>query len=381
MNNHNEAAYWLALINNSGLKLSQIKPIAQQWHLMEGKSIAQIFNLPVAELADRFGLSPAQAQGLRKAADTHPSQLKLLTDWQAAGIHLLTLSHPHYPTKLIYALPPKQQPLFLWAKGETQALAEPTITILGGETPSSEVVEFVDKLVDLLVAENISVVSGYGKGLDRLVFDSIIEKTEGRGIAVLPMGLTAFSKFDRDQKLDKAVNSNHCLQLSPFAPDTDYKEIFADARNILVDSLALALLVPEADESTQPRAKAALERGLPVLVGMTDSPENRALIDSGAFLMTDPGEVIDMVQQAIIDETLQAQIAQAPATENAPPPTKKADPPPLLDDADDYALGNEVADPLAADEALDILSSMGNVPDTLRARLMAAEAQRRHNDE
>lgn len=379
MDNHNEAAYWLALINNSGLKLSQIKPIAQQWHLMEGKSIAQIFNLPVAELGDRFGLTATQAQGLRKAADTHPAQLTLLNQWQAADIHLLTLSHPHYPSKLIYALPPKQQPLFLWAKGETQALAEPTITILGGESPRPEVIDFVDNLVELLVAENIAVVSGYGKGLDRLVFDSIIRQADGRGIAVLPMGLTAFSQVS--QKLDQAVESKNCLLISPFAPDTAYKDVFADARNILVDSLALALLIPEADATIQARAKAALERGLPVLVGMTDSPENRALIDSGAFLMTDPGEVVDMVQQAIIDETLQAQIAQAPASDSAPPSAPSAPPQPLLDADDDYALGTEVADPMAADEALNILSSMGDVPDTLRARLMAAEAQRKDEED
>ncbi|MEM7033386.1 MAG: DNA-processing protein DprA [Chloroflexota bacterium] len=378
MSNHNEAAYWLALINNSGLKLSQLKPIAQQWHLMEGKSIAQIFNVPPKELVDRFALSEDEAHRLRKAADSQPAQMKQLEQWHQAGIELLTLGHPHYPTKLIYALPPKQQPLFLWAKGATQHLAEPTITILGSETPDPEVIEFVDSLVTLLASENMSVVSGYGKGLDRIAFDTMLGSEDGRGIAVLPMGLTAFSQITT--KLDTVITAEKCLLISPFAPDVAYSERFAEARNVLVDSLALALLVPQADETTAPRAKAALERGLPVLVGMTDSPANRDLIDRGAFLMTDPGEVVDMVQQALIDDTLQAQIAQAPATETAPPPPLKEESVSVLDEDDDYALGNEVIDPLAADEALDILSSMGSVPDTLRARLMAAEAQRKHDE-
>ena len=57
------------------------------------------------------------------------------------------------------------------------------------------------------------------------------------------------------------------------------------------DSLALALLVPEVDQTSHPRASAALDRGMPVLVGMTDSQENRALIAAGAFLMTDTGQI------------------------------------------------------------------------------------------
>ncbi|RMF79305.1 MAG: hypothetical protein D6739_11170 [Nitrospirae bacterium] len=49
----------------------------------------------------------------------------------------------------------------------------------------------------------------------------------------------------------------------------------------------------------------------------------------------------------------------------------------MLDETDDYALGKETVEPLPAGEALDILTSMGNVPDSLRARLMALEAENR----
>jgi predicted Rossmann fold nucleotide-binding protein DprA/Smf involved in DNA uptake len=371
--NHNEAAYWLALINHSGLKLAQIKPIAQQWHLMEGKSIAALFNLSATELSVRFSLTEAQAQGLLKAADSHAAQVNLIKTWQAQGIELITLSHPHFPGRLIYALPPKQQPLLLWARGSTQALLEPTVTFLGKPEPEPETIAFVNDLLPILVSENMGVVSGYGKGLDRIAFEGILENNEGQAMAVLPMGLAAFAKLT--QKLDQPVSEGRAVLLSPFPPDVPFKDNLAEARNLLVDSLALALLVPQVDTDSQPRAEAALERGMPVLVNVTDSPENRALIDKGAILMTDPGEVIDMVQQAIIDDALQAELAQTPASEAAPP--IKAGGSPMLDGEDDYALGNEPVDPLAADEALDILSSMGAVPDSLRERLQAIEEQQK----
>ena len=376
--NLNESAYWLALINNSGLKLAQLKPIAQQWYLMEGRSIAQLFNLSVTEVSVRFSLTEEQAQTLLQAAKAHQTQLARLKGWQQAGIQVLTLSHPHYPKRLIYTLPPKQQPLVLWARGNTRLLAEPAITILGQTEPDSETASYVNTLMALIASESIGVVSGYGKGLDRIAFEGIIAQPEGHGIAILPMGLGKFAQLTTS--LDASIAAGQTLLLSPFAPDITYQESYAEARNLIVDSLALALLVPQVDSASQTRAGAAMARGLPVLVGMNDSPENRTLIAEGAFLMTDPGEVVEMVQQAIIDEALQVQMAQTPASEGQPPHLPKEKTPSLLDEGDDYALGREVADPMQATEVHSILSAGGNIPDTLRARLMALEAEQKQDD-
>ena len=367
---NSEAAYWLALVNASGLKLSVLKPVAQKWYLMEERSIAQLFNLSAAELAFRFNLSETDAKSILQAADSYQRQLTLLEQWQAQDIQLIPLSHPHYPTRLVYTLPPIQQPLLLWAKGKTELLAEPTITFLGNSNPQPQAVQYIKNLIEILVEENIGVVSGYGKGLDRSAFESILTAEHGHAVAILPMGLTAFSQLTN--KLDAPVAGERAVLLSPYPPDTPYKETLADARNTLVDSLAMALLVPQIDQAAHPRAKAALDRGMPVLVGNTDSPASRDLIAAGAFLMTDPEEVVEMVQQAIIDNAMQAQIAQQPAQEKAPSlsPPKSGD-----DDDDDYALSADPLDPIAADEALDILSAAGKVPNSLRAKLMALEKQ------
>ena len=241
---------------------------------------------------------------------------------------------------------------------------------MGNSNPQPQAVQYIKNLIEILVEENIGVVSGYGKGLDRSAFESILTAEHGHAVAILPMGLTAFSQLTN--KLDAPIAGERAVLLSPYPPDTPYKETLADARNTLVDSLAMALLVPQIDQAAQPRAKAALGRGMPVLVGNTDSPASRDLIAAGAFLMTDPEEVVEMVQQAIIDNAMQAQIAQQPAQEKAPSPSsaKSGD-----DDDDDYALSADPLDPIAADEALDILSAAGKVPNSLRAKLMALEKQ------
>ena len=92
---------------------------------------------------------------------------------------------------------------------------------------------------------------------------------------------------------------------------------------IAIDHMTLALLIPESDEDAQTRATTALERGLPVFV-KADTEGNRTLIDQGALLLTDPGEVVEWVQQALVDaaiqetdvETTEADVAAAPLTTN-----------------------------------------------------------------
>ena len=361
-----EAAYWLALLHTSGLKLSVLKPIVQQWYLMEGRPLAELFNRSATELSVHFNISSADAEKIIRAANNHAAQLRRIDRWHAQGITVLPLSHPQFPTRLLNTLPPQRQPLLLWAKGNLKLLVEPMVTVLGDPETEAAEIDGLKSLIAELSAEGIGVVSGYGKGLDRIAFETALELPKGQSVAILPLGLNAFSQLT--QKLDAPVAAGKTVLVSPFEPDTEYKEAFSAARNLLVDSLAMVLLVPGVDSLAKERAIAALERGMPVLVGNTDTPANRELIAAGAFLMTDPGEVIELVQQAIIDTAIQSQLAQKPAVEPLPPGK-------MLNETDDFALHADAVNPLPPDETLDILSSAGNVPSSLREKLMALEKE------
>lgn len=361
-----EAAYWLALIHASGLKLSVLKPIIQQWYLMEGRPLVELFNRSATELSVHFNISAADAEKITHAAKYHAEQLRRIDRWHAQGITVLPLSHPQYPTRLLNTLPPQRQPLLLWAKGNLKLLTEPMVTVLGDPALEKAEIDGLNTLIAALAAEGIGVVSGYGKGMDRIAFESALNLPQGQGVAILPLGLNTFAQLTH--KLDDAVAAGKTVLVSPFEPNTEYKEAFSAARNLLVDSLAMVLLVPVVDPLAKERATAALERGMPVLVGNTDTPANRELIAAGAFLMTDSGEVIELVQQAIIDTAIQLQMAQKPAVEPLPPGE-------MLNETDDFALHTDAVNPLPPDETLDILSSAGNVPTSLREKLMALEKQ------
>jgi predicted Rossmann fold nucleotide-binding protein DprA/Smf involved in DNA uptake len=366
-----ETVYWLALINESGLKLNLIKSIIQRWCVVEKRPVADLFDLSPLEWTTAFGLADDEAERAARVSEKLAQQAKALPQWQAQGIEPLIRTDPRFPQRLTHTLPPAKQPLLLWGQGGLHLLNEPTVAILGNHPPDESTARFVDELMRVLVAEEIGLVSGYGRGLDRTTFEMMLATTGGRAVAILPMGLSAFAKTT--SKLERAVKAEQLALISPFAPATSFQEKFAEARNLLIDHLALALLVLDPDDDVQARASAALNRGVPVFVGLADTAANRSLIDQGALLLTDTGEVVEMVQQAMIDDTLLEQAEDEPLS-GFPSPSPPISAPAILSDSDDdYALRTEDVDPLDSDEALNILSIGGEVPEILRRRLKKSE--------
>ena len=364
MSNYPEIAYWLALINAANLKLNFVKPIIQQWCLTQKRPLAELFDLSSLELTTTFDLSDAQADQFKAAASNLEAQVTLLNQWRADQIEPIILTDPRYPKRLLHTLSPAHQPLIFWAQGATHLLKQPGVTMLGQKDPDPVTLTFIDEVITALETAEIGLISGYGRGLDRVTFEMMLATQDGYAVTILPIGLKTMAKTT--SKLEAAVQTGRVLLVSPFSPETPYQERLADARNLLIDHLTLALLIPESDETSQNRAMTALDRGLPVFV-KADTADNRDLLNHGALLLTDPGEVIDWVQQAVLDMALQdddeavEDLGAAPLTATAPADHPVAD--------DDYALRGEDIPPLDNDEALAILSMGGEIPEILRKRL------------
>ncbi|MBE7551334.1 MAG: DNA-processing protein DprA [Anaerolineales bacterium] len=366
MTDYPELIYWLALMNESHLKLNVVKPIIQQWCFGEQRTLAQLFELSPWEWATRFGLPDEEANRAVDAVKRLGKQAALVGQWQAQKIEPLIRTDPRYPKRLVATLPAAKQPLILWARGSLSLLQEPGVAVLGSQTPDEATTDLINDVMQTLTAEEINLISGYGRGLDRATFETMLATDGGRAVTVLPMGLGAFAKST--SKLEGSVAQERIVLVSPFAPDTPFQEKLAEARNLLIDHLALALLIPQPDEEAQARGSAALERGLPVFVGLTDTAGNRALIDQGAYLLTDAGEVVEMVQQAMIDTVFsEEETLPAAALPTAPAPAPAPAAPPSTDA--DYNLPVEEVEPIDSEEALEILSLGGNVPEILRKRL------------
>ncbi|MBL1138360.1 MAG: hypothetical protein HND46_23900, partial [Chloroflexi bacterium] len=269
MTDYPELIYWLALMNESHLKLNVVKPIIQQWCFGEQRTLAQLFELSPWEWATRFGLSDEEANRAVDAVKRLGKQAALVGQWQAQRIEPLIRTDPRYPKRLVATLPAAKQPLILWARGSLSLLQEPGVAVLGSQTPDEATAELINEIMRTLTGEEINLISGYGRGLDRATFETMLATDGGRAVTVLPMGLSAFAKST--SKLEGAVAQERIVLVSPFAPDTPFQEKLAEARNLLIDHLALALLIPQPDDEALARGSAALARGLPVFVGLTDT--------------------------------------------------------------------------------------------------------------
>lgn len=368
MANHPEIVYWLALINASKLKLNVVKPIIQRWCIIDSRPLRELFELSSLELSTTFGLSDIEAEQIQRTVDTLDVQVEHLKQWQNHNIEPVILTDPRYPKRLTRTLPPAQQPLIFWTQGATHLLNQPGVTMLGQKDPDQTTAAFIETLMVALEAAEIGLISGYGRGLDRVTFDMMMATDDGYTVAILPIGLKMMAKTT--SKLEATIRTGRTLLVSPFSPETPYQERLAEARNLLIDHLTLALLIPESDETSQTRAMAALDRGLPVFV-KADTAGNRDLLDRGALLLTDPGEVIDWVQQAVLDAAMQddeddiEDLTAAPLTTTAPTESSHAD--------DDYALKGDDVPPLDSEEALEILSLGGEIPEILRQRLQKSD--------
>lgn len=367
MQNHPEVVYWLALIQESGLKLNIVKPIILRWCLQENRPLAELFALSPLELGATFGLSEADTGQILAVPPKLPEHAAQLAQWQQQGLQLITRTDPRYPRRLIHALSPVKQPLLLWAQGRVELLNQPVVTMLGQAGQEKSAGSFITELVNTLEEENIGLVSGYARGLDRDSFELMLSTATGFTVAMLPMGLSAFAQTT--SALNAPVQAGRTVLVSPFAPDTPFQERLAEARTLLIDHLALALLIPDADEEAQNRATQALDRGLPVFV-KENTPGNHQLLDQGALLLTDAGEVIDWVQQALVDD---AMLDAADDSEPEPPPVAatlaETAPGALPVSDEDFKLRVEDVPLLDSDEAIEVLSMGGELPEVLRDRL------------
>ncbi len=363
-----ETVYWLTLINESNLKLNQVKPIIQRWAVIEQRSLAELFDMTPLDWSTTFGLGETEAAQLQKIHTKLEAQAKALAHWQSQGLEILLRIDPRYPRRLAETLPLVQQPLILWGQGGLELLNEPGVAMLGGPAPDADAGQLVEELMQALVAEEINLISGYGRGLDRSTFEAMLTTSGGHAIAILPMGLAAFAKTTT--RLNQAVENGQIALISPFAPDTPYQDKLAEARNLLIDHLALVLLILEPDEDSTVRGAVALNRGVPVLMaGQADraTDYHRTLLNQGALVLTDAGEVIEVVQQAIIDVAL-----QEPLVEAAPGPVVQ---PVSPERGDDFSLNIDPIAPIDSQEALEILSSGGEIPEVLRKRLQKRQSK------
>ena len=185
----------------------------------------------------------------------------------------------------------------LYVAGSLDALAAPTVAIVGTRTPSDAGRRLARRLAADLGAAGICVISGLALGIDGAAHEGSLA-ARSPTIGVLGGGHEYFFP-SRNRELAARMIAAGGAVVSPYAPDVPARPYQFLARNGVVAALADALVVVEAAQRSGAlnTASWAADRAIPVMAFPGDVERVKAagclaLIRDGAVLVRDAADVL-----------------------------------------------------------------------------------------
>lgn len=220
---------------------------------------------------------------------------KLLNDYSAKNIHLITIFDPDYPImlKTIY-----QPPWILFARGDLSLLtSRKRIAVVGSRNATAYGMAAIDYLFPSLIENNIQIVSGLAKGIDAHAHKAAI-KMGGKTVGVIAGGFN--NLYPKENiKLAEYMMEKHLL-LSEYPPDTVPAKWQFPMRNRVISGLSQATLVIEARKKSGSLITAdfALNEGrdvfaVPGSILTPDSDGVHYLIQQGAKLVKCSEDILE----------------------------------------------------------------------------------------
>ena len=304
-----EKAYWVALNHVKGLGPKRFRRIIETWGTPReawNQSENELERLLGARVASEFIC-------LKKKINPY----KMLEEIYREGIEVVLESEEEYPDSLRSILNP---PPLLYYRGEISPRDSVAVAIVGSRTPTVNGLYTAEEIGMALAQHDILVVSGLARGVDSAAHRGAI-KGGGRTIAVLGSGLKKiYPPENRELAEEIACNglimSEYPLEMGPMQGNFP-------ARNRIISGLSLAVLVVEAarDSGSLITAGFALEQGREVFA-VPGPIQNEAchgsnrLIQQGAYLFQDVGDIIETLRLNRISRDQIAAIKEPELTES-----------------------------------------------------------------
>lgn len=268
-------------------------------------SVPDIGPLRMARLVNRFGnaisVLSATPDTLASVEGIGRGTAAKINDWRShcdpagelalaekAGVRVLTLASPDYPT-LLREIP--DPPPLLYVRGNVEALHDqpPNLAIVGTRRPSDYGRRMARHFGESAAFAGFTVVSGLARGIDTVTQEAAVD-AGGSVVAVLGSGLGRVYPQD-NVTLARRIAERGAV-ISEFPMRTAPSKTTFPVRNRLIAGLCRATLVVEAAYRSGAliTAEQALEQGRTVLAvpGQADNPQARgchALLRDGATLV------------------------------------------------------------------------------------------------
>jgi len=227
-------------------------------------------------------------------------------------INKVVLGDKNYPRLLAKINnPPKQ----IYYRGEMSlTLFKKSLAVVGSRRVSRYGLEVIEKFIPMLVAEGVTIISGFMYGVDSAVHKKTAEMG-GKTVAVLGNGLNICYPSE-NEKLYVEILEKGGVVMSEYKPDQKAQLWMYSARNRIVAGLAsLGVLIVEAAEKSGSliTAELAKKQGKKVFAvpGPIFSPvsqgTNFLIKKKGAKMVTDPADILGILPSRVAGE------AEAPA--------------------------------------------------------------------
>ncbi len=341
-----ETVAWFWFAYESGLGLRRAKQTITTKLLPQGLTLAGVLDADPPAWQAALALDQAETASLEAAFPRLEAVSIAASAWEAAHVALLRLDHPLYPATLRSHLRPEQQPLLLSVRGDLELLDLPLVLALAGDAPDEAAVEWTCAALVELSGEGALPLAVARPGLDTSLVRVLLHM-EAPFALVLPQGLL---DYHPPANLAAALAAGRALLLSPFRPDQAPPE---PAKPLLPHAAAFAqalahallLVTPPYPTGLLPEQPCFLRPGVPKTVGCQ------------RYYTTPEDLFLELVETP-------AEAAEA----NAGDPLPALDLPAVVESAPPLPAA-PVEPPVDPEALIDRLSELGNVPDSLKARL------------
>lgn len=275
--------------------VSGVGPLTNRRLLDRFETPTGVLDARESQLKEVEGVGPKLAARL-VAARRETDAGAELARCREAGVTLLPISHPEYPTSLLEIPDP---PGLLYVRGTLEPVDGLAIAIVGSRrcTPYGE--RTAERLGQALARVGLTVVSGLARGIDAAAHRGAL-KAGGRTIAVLANGLERVYPPEHDGLAGEVVQHGALISEMPMG-QVPFAQLFPQ-RNRIVSGLCLGVVVVEATprSGSLSTARHAMEQNREVFAvpGPVDSLASRGchrLLRDGATLV----ETVDDILEAL----------------------------------------------------------------------------------
>jgi DNA processing protein len=247
--------YWAALSSIRGVGPKTVQALVSQFGSPEKALSASII-----DIARTPRLNPRLAWEIVGVRRKLASLERFIAQVSKAGIEVLCPDSCEYPhlLKLIEDFPP-----ILYRKGAGLPEDEATVAIVGTRVPTSEGIEFAERMAMELVKRGFVVVSGLARGIDTAVHRGTLEAS-GKTLAVIGSGLKMVYPPENRQLAGSICSSGSIL--SECHPNELASGQRLIQRNRIISGLSLGVILIEPKSGALNAAERALEQGRCVFI-------------------------------------------------------------------------------------------------------------------